>query len=150
MMVLGLQDDPCQPKIGWQKRAANSVEERFLQQHCVAQFGVTASVPLPHLNVVLWRVSRSCVSPLTAPGASIRSRFVFCSCVASANPSLCLRNCLCGRPLDAFGHHRQLARTRGSWGAGGGLSSQQRQEYVVRQARACALTHSSATWTWVH
>ena len=24
------EDDPCQPKTGWQKQAANSVEEKFL------------------------------------------------------------------------------------------------------------------------
>ena len=81
---------------------------------------MTASVPLPFLNVVLWRVSRSCVSPLTAPGALIRSRFVFCSFVASANPFPCVSAvagvAVLSTPLAITG---QLARTRGVLGRRG-------------------------------
>ena len=33
------EDDPCQPKIGWQETGSELSRGAFLQQHCVAQFG---------------------------------------------------------------------------------------------------------------
>ena len=42
----------------------------------------------------------------------------FVPCPSAATPCslpLTLRSCLCGRPLDAFGHHRQRAPSQGCW-----------------------------------
>ena len=63
------EDDPCQPKRGWQKRAANSVEERFFSNTvwpslgdseralALSQCGPLASVPFA-LESVAARVCR--------------------------------------------------------------------------------------------
>ena len=101
------EDDPCQPKIGWQKRAAKLIEEHFFTNTVWPSF-----------------VSRSCASPLTAPGSSIRSRSVFCSCRIRQPFFLCFRNCRCGRPLSTLlAHHRAVCANAGGLGAQGGGGS---------------------------
>ena len=106
----------------------------FLQQHRVASLGdserALALSQRGSLVSVPFALS-------TAPGASIRSRDLRRLRLPLL---LCLRSCRCGRPLNVFGHHR-AAPTRGFWGEGDGLSSQQRREYVVREAGARVRTN---------
>ena len=138
------EDDPCQPKIGWQKRQRTQSRSVSSATLC-GPVWVTASVPLP-FHKVLWRVSRSFVSPSTAPGASIRSRFVFCSFVASVCPFpgvSAVAGVVVLSTLLAI--TRQLARTRGFGVKGVALESA-----AARVCRGeCALTRSSTTWSWV-
>ena len=60
------EDDPCQPKIGWQKRAANSIEERFFSNtvsslgdseraFALSQCGPLASVDSQPFRLLLLR-----------------------------------------------------------------------------------------------
>ena len=113
------EDDLCQPKIGWQKQAANSVEESFLNSTAwpsledseralaLSQRGPLASVPFvcfptdrtrrfdsqPFLLLLLRRLG------LPLP--------------------LSLRSCRCGRPLDALDHHRAACANAGVLGRRG-------------------------------
>ena len=113
------EDDPCQPKIGWQKRAANSVEERFFSNTvwpslgdseralALSQCGPLASVPFVCLPID--RTRRFDSQPF---------RLLLLRRLRQPLP-LCLRNCRCGRPLDAFGHHQAACANAGVLGRRG-------------------------------
>ena len=113
------EDDPCQPKIGWQKQAAKSVEECFFSNNvwpslgdseralALSQCGPLASVPF-----VCFPIDR------TRRFDSQPFRLLLLRRLRLPLP-LCLRSCRCGRPLDAFGHHRAACANAGVWGRRG-------------------------------
>ena len=122
-----------EPKIGWQKQAANSVEECFFSNTAWPRGDSERALALSHSGPLASPVRLSPHRPHPALRFAAVSYFAPSSPPSAPSP---VSPCQCGRPLDA----------REFWGERGGLSSLQRREYVVRQARACAPTRSSATW----
>ena len=141
------EDDLCQPKIGWQKQAANSVEESFLNSTAwpsledseralaLSQRGPLASVPF-----VCFPTDR------TRRFDSQPFRLLLLRRLGLPLP-LSLRSCRCGR-LDALDHHPAACANAGVLGRRGWALESPRREYAARQARECAPTFSPATWTW--
>ena len=135
------EDDPCQPKIGWQKQAANSVEECFFSNtvwpslgDSERALGLSQCGPLASVRFVCFPIDRTRrfdSQPFRL--LLLRRLRLPLPCVSAVAGVAVLST-----PLAITG---QLARTRRCWGEGGGLSSQQRREYVVRQVRACAHVH---------
>ena len=134
------EDDPCPPKIGWQKQAANSVEECFFSNTVLSSLGDSERALALTQRNLLASAPFVCF-PSTAPGASIRSRFVFCSFVASVCPFPCV-SAVAGVAvlLTPLAIIVQLAGTRGFRGEGSGLSSQQAR--VCREAGARVRTNT--------
>ena len=107
------EHEPCQVSHGWQKYAAQAVHEhhrdhvlwpRLSPDQCAlvrSQSGPLASVPLTALPV--HRVSKMDSEPyrvLLLRRLRLLLPFTVCTC-------------RCGRPLDAFGHHRAACSTVG-------------------------------------
>ena len=134
--------DPCQPKIGWQKRAANSIEEHFFTNTVWPSLGDSERA----LALSQCRSSGECPVRVSPHRPHQALRFAAVPSFAPASPpptppfvSPQLPVWLSSlTPLAITG---QLARTRGSWGAGGGLLSQRRAR-VCREAGARVRTNT--------
>ena len=141
-------EDPCQPRAGWQQKAG-SVLEHHHHDHVV----------WPRLREPEQALMRSQRGPLasvafTSTPSDRCSRFdpalfrVLLLRRLLLPLPLSVRNCRCGRPLDAFGTTVQLAQQQGCWGAEVGLWSLSWPECAGRAEQESAPTFSCATWTW--
>ena len=92
------EDGPCQPKIGWQKQAANSVKECFFSNTVWSSLGDSERALCPF---TMWS-SGECPVRLFPIEPF---RLLYLRRLRLPLP-LCLRSCRCGRLLDTFGHHR--------------------------------------------
>ena len=113
------EEDPCQPHTGWQQQAASSIERHHLKnvvwpvlrEHERAmmrsQCGPLASSPF--VSFPSSRLSRIDSAPF---------RVLLLRRLRLPLP-LSVRSCRCGRPYDAFGHHRAACATAGVLGRRG-------------------------------
>ena len=140
-------DEPNQPRAGWQAVASRVVESSFL------------NVVLPTLSDPDIALLKSQGGPLaSAPFVSFpRSRatrlepqvlkVLFLRRLRLPLP-LTARVCRCGRLLDVFGHHRSACIVAGVLGRRGFPLELQRQESAMKQVGEFAQTFLFEIWTW--
>ena len=101
----GDEEDPCQPRVGWQKKAGTAIEAS--QAMLRSQRG-----PLANIAFTSFPSDRSARFD-SAPFRVLLLRRL------RVPPPLTVRSCRCSRPLDAFGHHHAACATAGVLGRKG-------------------------------
>ena len=133
------------PRAGWAKgwMATRSCKPRG--EAVPNNVGFTTAFPVTkgHVEVPEWTSGRSCLlcfarfSPDAFPAS-------FVPCPLAATPcssfTLTLRSCRCGRPLDAFGHHRAACSKSGVLGRRG-FAVESAASRVCREAGARVATN---------
>ena len=136
--------EPSQPKAGWQQRATEKLEQKFVREEVWplltdstrallrSQHGPLASAPLTALPTS--KATRLEAQPF---------RVFLCRRLHLPLP-LSMRTCRCGRQLDMFGHHRGGIGEKGAF-----LWRWLLNKCAVQRGPACPLTSLSATWIWL-
>ena len=113
------EDDPCQPRVGWQKQAAQSVEVKFFEEE------VWPSLQEDERAMVWSRTGPMASTPLISFPVDRNTRFDSQPFRLLVLRRLCLplplsfRRCQCGRPVDVLGHHRAACGEAGVLGRRG-------------------------------
>ena len=143
------EEDPCQPRVGWQKLASSAIEKHHhdntfwpqltepAQAMMRSQRGPMASVPF--VSFPIDRTSRFDPAPFRT---LLLRRF-------RLPLPLSVRKCRCGRPLDALGHHRAACATAGVLGRRGwALESVAARVCREGGGPESVRMFSCVTWTW--
>ena len=137
--VVEEEEDPCQPRFGWQQKASSAIEKHHFQVSVWPQL-------LEHERAMM----RSQIGPLaSAPFVSFpvdrtsRIRRTFPSALASQASSAPR----CGRLLVAKGHHRAVFATVGVLGRRG-WALESVAARVCREGGARVRAKVCVTWIW--
>ena len=139
------EEDPSQPRVGWQQQAATSIEHHDntvwpgLREHEQAMMRSQRG-PLASTAFTCFPTSRMTrIDP--APFCALLLRRL------RLPLPLSVRSCRCGRPLDALGHHRAACATAGVLGRRG-WALESVAARVCREGGASSTGPTQGGWRW--